>query len=212
MTVELRQVAPADIEAESFAIIDKEIGPHSFDQATYQIVRRVIHATGDFSFKDTMRFAPGAIDQGLAAIRRGCDILTDVTMTASGISKALLARWGGKVVCLVGDEALAETAKKENCTRSELAIRRGLTENVGIIAIGNAPTALVEAVRLAALMPKGQAPLIVGLPVGFVNAAESKALLVEKNSCYITSLGRKGGSPTAAATVNALLRLAATLA
>ena len=210
MTVVLRQVAPADIEKESFAIIDREIGPHPFDDAAYQIVRRVIHATGDYGFKETMRFSPGAIEHGLAAIRRGCDILTDVTMTASGISKDLLSRWGGQVVCLVGDLTIAEEAKQAGLTRSELAIRRGLaTERIGIVAIGNAPTALVETVRLVAEMPTENAPLIVGLPVGFVNAAESKALLVESNGCYITSLGRKGGSPTAAATVNALLRLAA---
>ena len=209
MTVELRQVAPAEIEQESFAIIDSEIGAHDFDDAAYQIVRRVIHATGDFSFKETMRFAPGAIARGLAAIRAGADILTDVTMTASGISKNLLGRWGGKVICLVGDQEIAAEAKAANLTRSEMAIRQGLSGKIGIIAIGNAPTALVEAVRLVAKMPADQAPLIVGLPVGLVNAAESKALLVEENNCYITSLGRKGGSPTAAATVNALLRLAA---
>lgn len=209
MTVELRQVAPADIEQESFAIIDREIGAHEFDDSAYQIVRRVIHATGDFSFKETMRFAPTAIARGVAAIRAGADILTDVTMTASGISKNLLGRWGGKVICLVGEQAIATEAKAANLTRSEMAIQKGLSGKIGIIAIGNAPTALVEAVRLVGEMPADQAPLIVGLPVGFVNAAESKALLVERNNCYITSLGRKGGSPTAAATVNALLRLAA---
>ena len=209
MTVQLRQVAPADIEKESFAIIDREIGPHGFDEDAYEVVRRVIHATGDFSFKETMRFSPGAIARGLAAIRGGGNILTDVTMTAAGIGKKLLSRWGGKVVCLVGDEEIAREAHNLGLTRSELAIRRGLNAGVGIIAIGNAPTALVEAIRLAGNMPQEQRPLIVGLPVGFVNAAESKALLAESDCLHITSLGRKGGSPTAAATINALLRLAA---
>jgi precorrin-8X/cobalt-precorrin-8 methylmutase len=208
MTVQLQQVAPTAIEAESFKIISAEFGPHGFDDKTFRVIQRVIHATGDFSFKDNMRFAPGAIDRGIEAIRAGKDILTDVTMVAAGISKAMLGKWGGKVICRVGDPEIAALAAAKTKTRSEVAIETGLGPNIGIVALGNAPTALVQAIRSVALLHPETAPLIVGVPVGFVNAAESKAMLVEENSCYITSLGRKGGSPVAAAIVNALIRLA----
>jgi precorrin-8X/cobalt-precorrin-8 methylmutase len=104
---------------------------------------------------------------------------------------------------------VAARAKAENRTRSELAIDISLNSNIGIVAMGNAPTALVQTIRSLAAASQANVPLVVGVPVGFVNAAESKALLVEENNCYITSLGRKGGSPVAAAIVNALLRLAA---
>ncbi len=208
MTVQLQQVPPTEIEAESFKIISAEFGPHDFDERTFKVIQRVIHATGDFSFKENMRFAPDAIERGIKAIRDGKDILTDVTMVAAGISKAMLGKWGGKVICRVGDHEIAALAKEKMKTRSEVAIEMSLGPNIGIIALGNAPTALVEAICSVALLPPDTAPLIVGVPVGFVNAAESKALLVQENTCYITSLGRKGGSPVAAAIVNAMLRLA----
>jgi precorrin-8X/cobalt-precorrin-8 methylmutase len=208
MTVKLQQVLPSGIESESFAIIAKEFGPHNFDDRTFKVIQRVIHATGDFSFKDNMRFSANSIEHAIAQIRAGKDILTDVTMVAAGISKGMLQRFGGKVVCHIGDEEIADKAKTERTTRAEAAILAGLSDNIGIIAIGNAPTALVQAIRSTAQMADGKAPLIVGVPVGFVNAAESKVMLVEENQCYITSLGRKGGSPVAAAIVNALIRLA----
>lgn len=208
MAVTLQKIAPAEIEAESFRIIASEIGEHPFDPLTFKVVQRVIHATGDFSFAENMRFSPGAIEAGINAIRDGKNILTDVTMVAAGISKALLNTFGGEVVCKVADPVVAEAAKNQTKTRSEMAISMGLDESIGIVAMGNAPTALVQAIRTTAEM-NGTKPLLVGVPVGFVNAAESKALLVEQNSCYITSLGRKGGSPVAAAIVNALIRLAA---
>ncbi len=209
MAVTLQKVLPGNIEAESFKIIKEEFGPTDLDEKTFKIIQRVIHATGDFSFRDNMRFAPGAIEAGIKAIREGKDILTDVTMVAAGISKTMLAKWGGKVICRVADPEVAGRAKAENKTRSELAIEMSLNESIGIVAMGNAPTALVQTIRSIAAGTLVQAPLVVGVPVGFVNATESKALLVEENSCYITSLGRKGGSPVAAAIVNALIRLAA---
>jgi precorrin-8X/cobalt-precorrin-8 methylmutase len=209
MAVTLQKIAPSDIEGESFKIITQEFGPTELDDKTFKVVQRVIHATGDFSFGDNMRFSPGAIEAGIKAIREGKDILTDVTMVASGISKNLLARWGGKVICRVADPEVAEQAKAENKTRSEMAIKMTLDSKIGIVAMGNAPTALVQTIRSLSSAGSKDVPLVVGVPVGFVNAAESKALLVEENNCYITSLGRKGGSPVAAAIVNALIRLAA---
>ena len=208
MGVTLRQVPPKEIESESFKIIADELGNHSFDQQTLPIVQRVIHATGDFSFAENLRFSPGAVEKAIAYLRRGKSILTDVTMVAAGISKPLLARFGGQVLCGVADPEIAEIASKENRTRSEVAIENLLTEDIGIIAVGNAPTALVHAIREVNKLNSDKRPVIIGVPVGFVNAAESKDLLVEQNDCYITSLGRKGGSPVAASIVNALLRLA----
>lgn len=208
MTVELQKVPPSEIEKESFRIIDGEFGQSAFDKDTYTVVRRVIHATGDFSFKDNMRFSEGALQAGIEAIQGGRDIVTDVNMVAAGISKQLLGKWGGKVVCRVADPEIAAMAKTAGKTRSEVAIDMSLDETIGIVAMGNAPTALVQTIRSLAEKKFSSPPLVIGVPVGFVNAAESKAMLVEENSCYITSLGRKGGSPVAAAIVNALLRLA----
>ena len=208
MAVTLQKVLPGDIEGESFKIIKEEFGPTDLDEKTFKIIQRVIHATGDFSFRDNMRFSPGAIEAGIKAIREGKDILTDVTMVAAGISKTMLAKWGGKVVCRVADPEVAARAKAEGKTRSELAIEMALGPNIGIVAMGNAPTALVQTIKSLAAVSQADGPLVVGVPVGFVNAAESKALLVEEYNCYITSLGRKGGSPVAAAIVNALIRLA----
>lgn len=208
MAVQLQEVAPSEIENESFRIIRDEFGPTDLDPQTFKVVQRVIHATGDFSFAENMRFSAGAIEAGISAIRQGKNILTDVTMVASGISKTILKQFGGEVICGVADPLVAERAANRQKTRSEMAISMLLDNSIGIVALGNAPTALVEAVRKVAAAKGQSVPLIVGVPVGFVNAAESKDLLVEQNNCYITSLGRKGGSPVAAAIVNALLRLA----
>ena len=206
MDIQLQQVKPEEIEAESFRIIEAELGPTSHSAEEFAVVRRVIHATGDFSFSGNLRFHPEAIGAARAAILGGKNVLTDVTMTATGISKGLLAKHGGQVFCGVGDPEVAAEAKAQGLTRSEVAIRRLAKENIGIVAIGNAPTALLEVMRL---IDQGLfcPDLVVGVPVGFVNAAESKAMLAGKPYPFITALGRKGGSPVAAATVNALLRL-----
>ena len=208
MSVTIQKIAPLEIEKESFRIISKELGPTDLDETTFKVVQRVIHATGDFSFLENMRVSATAISTGIQAIREGKNILTDVTMVAAGISKPLLGKWGGKVICNVADPEVAKTALAEHKTRSEVAIERGLEQNIGIVAIGNAPTALIQTINNLKGNSTQPQPLVIGVPVGFVNAAESKALLVEQNDCYITSLGRKGGSPVAAAIVNSLLRLA----
>ncbi len=209
MAIELLNIKPQDIEAESFRIIENELGSHSFDDQTFALVRRVIHATGDFSFAENLVFQNDAVDQGIAAVRQGKDILLDVNMAASGVSKNILSGFGGKVVCGVADPQVAERAKKENRTRSEVAMETLLNGNIGIVAIGNAPTALLQLMKIVENNPAMAPDLVIGVPVGFVNAAESKELLLEKEYPFITSRGRKGGSPVAAAIVNAILRLAA---
>lgn len=205
--VTLQPIAPQDIEAESFRIIERELGPTRFSPEEFAVVRRTIHATGDFSFAENLRFHPQAVAAGLAAIRAGKNILVDVNMAASGISVALLARFGGRVLCRVAEAETVAQAKANGTTRSDAAMVRSIDDNIGIVAIGNAPTALLKVMEL---IDQGLfAPdLVIGVPVGFVNASESKELLVEKNYPFITALGRKGGTPVAVAAVNALLRLA----
>ncbi len=205
--VEILQIAPQDIEAESFRIIEKELGPTSFPPDDFAVVRRCIHATGDFSFADNIRFQGDAVAAGIQAIQAGKNILIDVNMGASGISKGLLSTFGGQVICHINEPETAEMAKKNGTTRSDAAIERAMKENIGIVAVGNAPTALLKAMEL---VDQGLfAPdLIIGAPVGFVNAAESKELLAEKEYAHIVALGSKGGTLAAEAEVNARIRLA----
>jgi precorrin-8X/cobalt-precorrin-8 methylmutase len=199
---------PADIEAESFRIIDREAGPHGFGPEEWQVVRRMIHTSADFDYLRTVRFHPNAIAAGMAAIRSGRAIITDTHMAQSGIRKTDLKRFGVAVKCFMDDPKIHAAALATGGTRAAAAVDAAATEmEDGIYVVGNAPTALlrlVEQVRLNQVRPA----LIVGLPVGFVNAAESKAALAELDHPYITNTGRKGGSNVAAAVVNALLLLA----
>jgi len=200
---------PHEIESESFRIIRSELGPHPFSEDALTIAVRVIHATADFDFRDTLRFSPGAVEAGIAALRDGCSVVTDVRMVQVGISVVCLADFGGKVICDIRNPEVIDDAKVLGVTRATLAMRRNAPLiDQGIVAIGNAPTALFEVIRL--VREEGVRPaLIVGVPVGFVNAVESKDALLALDVPYITAIGRKGGSTVAAATINALLRLAA---
>lgn len=209
MPASIQKIGPQEIEAESFRMIEAELGPHDFDQDSFKVVQRVIHATGDFSFAENLRFSTDAITLAINALRQGKNILTDVNMVATGISKPLLKQWGNRVFCNIGDPQVASRAEAAKTTRAEMAIEMGMQENIGIVAIGNAPTALLKILTMFAAERPEVCPLIIGVPVGFVNAAESKDLLNETDLPFITSLGRKGGSPVAAAIVNALIRLAA---
>ncbi|PIE55948.1 MAG: precorrin-8X methylmutase [Desulfobulbus propionicus] len=206
--VKIQRIAPGDIETESFRIIAEEMGPHSFSPGEFRVVQRMIHATGDFSFIQQVRFRGDAITRGIASLQAGKNVLVDVNMAVAGISKGLLERHGGRVVCRLTDEETARRAEERGETRTEAAMELAADENVGIVAIGNAPTALLKVLKLIdeeRLRPD----LVIGVPVGFVNAAESKELLAATTKVpYITVLGRKGGTPVAVATVNALLRLA----
>ncbi len=158
----------------------------------------------------TMRFQSEAIKAGVAALQSGRNILVDVNMAASGISKALLKKFGGEVMCRIAETKTVDRAVAGNMTRSEAAVERAVNDNIGIVAVGNAPTALLKVMEL---IEQGLfAPdLVIGVPVGFVNAVESKVILASKSYPFITSLGRKGGTPVAVAAVNALLRLADSL-
>jgi len=209
-------IKPAAIEAKSFSIIENEFleqtgrKPGDFSPEQFAVLRRTIHATGDFSFAENIRFHGDAIRLAMKALLAGKDIVTDVNMVATGINKTLLAGWGGNVCCRIADSETAELAAREGTTRAEAAIQAALSEQTGILAIGNAPTALIQAIAMIEANPSELGSVVViGVPVGFVNAVESKELLNQTDIPHITALGRKGGSPVAAAMVNALVKLAA---
>jgi precorrin-8X/cobalt-precorrin-8 methylmutase len=199
---------PMDIETESFRIIDREAGPHAFTPELWPIVRRMIHTSADFDYLRTVRFHPQAVVAGLTALRAGKPVITDTNMARTGIRQQEARRLGVAVSCHMDDASVHAAARSAGSTRAEAAVDAALDEMAnGIYVIGNAPTALL---RLIDQVRSGRAQpaLIVGLPVGFVNAAESKAALAELDHPFITNTGRKGGSNVAAAVVNALLLLA----
>ncbi len=204
-------LAPVAIEKRSFDILTAEAVLDDVPADRLPIVQRVIHATADLDFKDTLTFHPDAVAAGLAAIKAGRDILTDVEMVRTGINKKWLSRWGGNVVCKI-QESGENSHQAETKTKAEQGIEKALRENnnIGIIAIGNAPTALLRAIDLmnSELRTRNSERLIIGVPVGFVKAVESKALLAKQQFPYITAIGRKGGTPVAVAVVNALLKMA----
>ena len=171
-------------------------------------MRRMIHTSADLDYLKTVRVHPGAIAAGVAALRRGCPLVTDTRMLLAGISSGRLGRLGVTHFCLMDDPEVAKEAARQGTTRAAAAMEAALPRLAGgIVAIGNAPTALL---RLLELLEAGAPPpaLVVGLPVGFVNAAESKELLSHQNCPFITALGPKGGSAVAAAVINALAIMA----
>ena len=197
------------IEDESMQIIDDEVGPHQYSKLEWSIVRRVIHATADFDFtgKNKMVFHKNAVMNGINALKEGCSIIVDVNGVIGGMNKQNPKDFGNKVICNISDPGLAEKAKKENKTRSQMSMRVAASEmNGGIVAIGNAPTALLEVIKM---ISEGltKPALVIGIPVGFVSAAESKEELQMIDVPFVTNTGRKGGSSCAASIVNALFKL-----
>lgn len=198
--------AGRQIEAESFRIIDAEMRGHSFPDDRWQIVRRVIHTTGDFDYADRMRFHPDAVTSGANALRRGAPIFTDTRMIKAGVSPWRLQWFGNEMVTPVVHPESQQWAEAMQTTRSVAAFRHFSTRfSGGIVAIGNAPTALLELMRL--IREEGVRPaLVIGVPVGFVQAAESKETLWQATEQpSITVAGRKGGSSVAVAILHALL-------
>ncbi len=198
------------IEHDSFAIVDREAAEHDYSEAQWQIVRRMIHATADFEFNGLSQFHEDAVAAGLNAISRGADIVADVEMICVGLSKPRLNHFGVSTHHFIADEDVIEQAKAENSTRAVQAMRKaqrlGFLEG-SIVAIGNAPTALLEVIRM--IKEENLRPaLVVGMPVGFVSAAESKQALAELNDVpWIISEGRKGGSTLVVAAIHAMLAL-----
>ncbi len=197
------------IEDESFSIIDAEVGEHPYPADEWQVVRRVIHSTADFEFKSLVAFGNDAIRAGIAALRRGCPVLVDVKMIAVGLNEQRLAAYGCVVHGFISDADVIADARATNSTRAIESMRKahrlGLLDGA-IVAIGNAPTALLEVLRLE--REEGARPaLVVGVPVGFVSAAESKEALIASTLPYVAARGRKGGSTIAVAILHALLML-----
>ncbi len=197
------------IEEESFRIIDGEMGQHNFPEDQWRIVRRVIHTTGDFEHADRIRIHPMAVASGIDALGSGKSIIADTRMIEVGLSPWRLRWFGNPVIIPVTDPGSQGWAESMGVTRSVAAFRHcGARLNGGIVAIGNAPTALMEVIRLVK-EERVRPALVIGIPVGFVQALESKEALWEmKDLPSITILSRKGGSTVAVAVLHALLELA----
>ena len=201
--------AALGIEENSMKIIESEIGIHGYTKAQWNIVRRVIHATADFDFakpdKNGIIFSTNAIENAFGAFKQIRHIVVDVDMVLSGINKKSVAKIGTNLICNISNKEVVEISKNQNKTRSTVAMRYSSKEiDGGIVLIGNAPTALYEVIKMVnedAARPS----LVIGIPVGFVSASESKLELSKANVEFITNIGRKGGSPTASSIINALM-------
>ena len=205
-----RKILPGEIERTSMEIIAGELAQRGIVIPPEQeaVVKRVIHTTADFDFAQTLRFSEHAVALGVAALEQGTNIVTDTNMARSGVSRPSLAKLGGQVFCYMADEDVARAAKENGTTRAVVAMEKMAREQPGaILAVGNAPTALLE---LARLMEGGLRPaLVIAAPVGFVNVVESKERIWQVCLAHqvpvIAAMGRKGGSGVAAAICNALL-------
>ena len=197
-------VLPDDIEATSMAIIESEL-PHPLDPVLAPVIKRVIHATADFEYADTLTFSEGVISVALNALRQGATIVTDTMMAQAGINQAALRTLNCQTRCFMADPETAAQARADGTTRAAASMDRiAALPGPVVVAIGNAPTALV---RLYDLITAGtiHPELVIGVPVGFVNVIPAKNLLMTAPVPSIVNQGRKGGSTVAAAIVNALL-------
>lgn len=205
---------PAEIENGSMAIIRAELKARgvTLPPENAAVILRCIHASADFDYAENLRFTPGAVSAAVEALRHGAEIVTDTNMALAGISRPGLRKLGGAAHCFMADERIIESAKAQGTTRAVAAMDWAATHHpTAILAVGNAPTALL---RIAEKIEAGLRPaLVIGVPVGFVNVAESKERALETCEKYavpaIVALGHKGGSSIAAAVCNALIYTAA---
>jgi precorrin-8X/cobalt-precorrin-8 methylmutase len=182
------------IEAESYRIMAERVDLSSWPPAARAVVARMIHASADIEYATSARISDDAVGAGVAAVRAGAPVVCDAHMVRVGIT-------GVDAVCLLDEVPTAPPGSTRAAAAFELAARRH--PDGAIFVVGNAPTALA-----ALLAAPVQPALVVGLPVGFVGAAESKAALLARGRPCITNVGEKGGSAVAAAAVNAIVRLA----
>ena len=197
------------IEDESMQIIENEIGSHSYNEQEWPIVRRIIHSTADFDFArdNKIIFHKDAIKNGLKALKNGSSIVVDVNGIIGLLNKQNPKDFGNNVICNISEPSIMEAAKEAGKTRAQMSMRIAKEDmNGGIVVVGNAPTALLEVIEM---VREGitKPALVIGIPVGFVSAVESKEELAKMDIPFITNHGRKGGSPCAAAIVNALYKL-----
>ncbi len=193
---------PREIEKKSMEIIEAELNV-DLSRDVKPIVKRVIHATADFSFAENMRFTPGVVDRMRDMLRRRATIVTDTNMALAGINKAALSRLGASALCLMADESVAEEARRRQTTRAEVCMERALSLPAPrLLVCGNAPTFLFPLLERAG---KANDTAVIGVPVGFVNVVEAKQRLWDSGLPCIVAMGRRGGSNVAAAIVNALM-------
>ncbi len=199
---------PSRIESNSMEIIDHALEAHHFTDQELAVVKRMIHTTGDVDYQHIVSISPGAIEAGLEAITSGCRIVTDTRMAFSGINKRALAQADCTIDCYIDHDDVFRIAKEQDITRSMAAMEFAAQQGVDIVVIGNAPTALYrigELIQEDRVAPK----LIIGVPVGFVGAAESKEYIRNLNIVpSITTIGTKGGSNVAASVMNAIIYMA----
>ena len=198
-----------EIEDESMQIIESEIGSHPYNEMEWPIVRRIIHSTADFDFarEHKLLFHKDAISNGINALKNGRSIVADVNGVIGLMNKQNPKDFGNDLICNISDPSLMESAKKTGKTRAQMSMRVAEKEiDGGIVVVGNAPTALLEVMEM---VKEGlvKPALVVGMPVGFVSAVESKDELSKTDIPFITNIGRKGGSPCASAIINALYKL-----
>jgi len=203
--MKLQNVLPMDIEKRSMEIIGEELGQLHLDPQLEPIIKRVIHTSADFDYVRTLLFSDGVVEKAMEALKKGVTIVTDTNMACIGINKPGLNKTGGRAVCFMADPDVAVRAKEAGSTRAAACMEKACTiQGPLIIAVGNAPTALV---RLDELIKEGKINpvLVIGVPVGFVNVVESKEIIMKTGVPYIVARGRKGGSNVAAAICNALI-------
>ena len=202
---------PQLIESTSFEIIDGIIAD-DFPNFTFEselqkkIITRAIHTTADFDWLEILAFSSDVLAKLQHAILSGCTLITDTTMAMSGINKRLLKHFGCEIECYIADPEVAERAKAQGMTRSMVAVDKAVElDGEKVFVFGNAPTALFQLLKHQGRFAEGELPVAIGVPVGFVGAAESKQALHESAFPHIAALGRKGGSNVAAAIINAVL-------
>lgn len=195
---------PMDIEKRSFEIIGSEMGDHEYSPRELSIVKRVIHTTADFDYKNILYIRDGAIDIAIELLKKGVTLYTDTKMAFAGINKKALKELNCNALCYVSDEKVVEIAKARHITRSMAAVEKAVEDRVEFFVFGNAPTALF---RLKELIEEGKcnAKFILAAPIGFVGAAESKMEIEKLDIPMIVVRGRKGGSTVAASILNALM-------
>lgn len=202
--MKIENIRPGDIEAESFRIIGELLGDRKLDPRYEHIIKRCIHTSADFDYADSLYFSEDAEERIARGIREGALIVTDTKMAQAGINKAGIGKYGGQVLCYIGDSDVAEEAKSRGLTRSYVSMEKASRLGRPVIfAIGNAPTALMAICDLA---EAGQLDpvAVIGVPVGFVNVEASKERLIRSGIPCIVARGRKGGSNIAACIVNAI--------
>ncbi|MBU5256620.1 precorrin-8X methylmutase [Tissierella praeacuta] len=195
---------PMEIENKSMDIIDEVMGDTKFSEEEKIVAKRMIHTTGDFDYRNIIVFKNNFIKEAKKTISEGKTIFTDTKMAYTGINKPALAKAGCELKCFIDDDRVFSLSKELGTTRSACAVDLAVGEGIDIFVIGNAPTALfriLELVKEGKINPR----FIVGVPVGFVGAAESKEYLREFNMPSISTVGNKGGSNVAASIINALL-------